>query len=99
MTGALHDDELPVDTGLVRALVDDQLPAYAPLPLHRLAATGSDNALFRLGDELLVRVPRRAFFDRFLRAHVVTRGEDGPGAAEDDDPNRVVGLCAAERVV
>lgn len=59
MTRALHGDELPVDIGLVRALVDDQLPAYAPLPLHRLAASGSDNALFRLGDELLVRVPRQ----------------------------------------
>jgi aminoglycoside phosphotransferase (APT) family kinase protein len=59
VTGALHEDELPVDIGLVRVLVDDQLPAYAPLPLHRLAASGSDNALFRLGDELLVRVPRQ----------------------------------------
>jgi aminoglycoside phosphotransferase (APT) family kinase protein len=59
VTGPLHEDELPVTTRLVRALVDDQLPAWAPLPLHRLAASGSDNALFRLGDELLVRVPRQ----------------------------------------
>ena len=59
MSGALHEDELPVDLALVRALVDDQLPAYASLPLHRLAASGSDNALFRLGDDLLVRVPRQ----------------------------------------
>ena len=59
MTGVLHEDELPVDLALVRALVADQLPAYASLPLHRLAASGSDNALFRLGDDLLVRVPRQ----------------------------------------
>jgi len=59
VSGALHEDELPVDLALVRALVDDQLPAYASLPLHRLAASGSDNALFRLGDDLLVRVPRQ----------------------------------------
>jgi aminoglycoside phosphotransferase (APT) family kinase protein len=59
VTGALHEDELPVDLALVRALVDDQMPAYAPLPLRRLAASGSDNALFRLGEELLVRVPRQ----------------------------------------
>lgn len=59
MSGALHDDELPVDLALVRGLVDGQLPAYASLPLHRLAASGSDNALFRLGDDLLVRVPRQ----------------------------------------
>lgn len=59
MTGALHADELGVTTELVRALLDAQLPAYASLPLRRLAASGSDNALFRLGDELLVRVPRQ----------------------------------------
>lgn len=59
MTGALHEDELPIDVALVRALVDDQLPAYARLPLTPMGASGSDNALFRLGDGLLVRVPRQ----------------------------------------
>jgi len=56
---ALHDDELPVDLALVRGLVDGQLPAYAGLPLSPLGASGSSNALFRLGAELLVRLPRQ----------------------------------------
>jgi aminoglycoside phosphotransferase (APT) family kinase protein len=56
---ALHDDELPVDLALVRGLVDGQLPAYAGLPLAPLRASGSSNALFRLGAELLVRLPRQ----------------------------------------
>ena len=55
----LHEDELPVDLALVRDLVDGQLPAYAPLPLTPLGASGSSNALFRLGADLLVRVPRQ----------------------------------------
>jgi aminoglycoside phosphotransferase (APT) family kinase protein len=59
MTGALHEDELAVDGALVRSLLADQLPSYAALPLTPLAASGSSNALFRLGADLLVRLPRQ----------------------------------------
>lgn len=59
MTDVLHEDELRIDVSLVRALVDRALPEYASLPLSRLSASGSSNALFRLGDELLVRLPRQ----------------------------------------
>ena len=55
----LHADELPVDAGLVRRMVADQLPVYAGLHVRGLSASGSSNSLFRLGDELLVRVPRQ----------------------------------------
>jgi aminoglycoside phosphotransferase (APT) family kinase protein len=55
----LHADEIPIDLPLVRALVDASFPDLAPLPLRPLDATGSTNALFRLGDDLLVRLPRQ----------------------------------------
>lgn len=55
----LHDDEIPIDHDLVRTLVDTQFPQYADLPLRRHSSTGSTNALFRLGDHLLVRLPRQ----------------------------------------
>ena len=55
----LHDDALPVDVRLVRALVDGALPEYASLPLSPLGFSGSSDALFRLGDELLVRRARQ----------------------------------------
>ena len=55
---ALHDDEPFVDLALVRELVDEQFPRWSPLPLRELPATGTDHHLFRLGDELVVRVPR-----------------------------------------
>jgi aminoglycoside phosphotransferase (APT) family kinase protein len=55
----LHEDELPISVDLVRALVDDQFPHYANLPLTALDVSGSTNRLFRLGDELLVRLPRQ----------------------------------------
>ena len=53
----LHEDEIPIDARLVRTLIDAQFPQYAQLALRRLDETGSTNALFRLGDELLVRLP------------------------------------------
>lgn len=59
MTDVLHDDELLIDLSLVRALVDHALPECASLPLSRLRASGSSNVLFRLGEELLVRLPRQ----------------------------------------
>ncbi len=59
MTVPLHDDELTIEPATVRALVDRTLPDARALPLRRLAASGSSNALFRLGDELLVRLPRQ----------------------------------------
>jgi aminoglycoside phosphotransferase (APT) family kinase protein len=55
----MHDDEIPIEWPLVRALVDRDRPDFADLPLVRLEATGSTNALFRLGSDLLVRLPRQ----------------------------------------
>ena len=55
----LHKNELPISLELVRSLVQDQFPNYADLPVTPLGATGSTNRLFRLGPELLVRLPRQ----------------------------------------
>jgi aminoglycoside phosphotransferase (APT) family kinase protein len=55
----LHDDDLPIDEVLVQRMVADQLPEYANAPVRRLDASGSSNALFRLGNDLLVRLPRQ----------------------------------------
>jgi aminoglycoside phosphotransferase (APT) family kinase protein len=55
----LHSDELTVDEALVGRLIADQLPEYADRPVRRLSASGSSNSLFRLGGELLVRLPRQ----------------------------------------
>lgn len=57
--GLLHPDELPVDPARVRRLVDAAFPAYVDLALEPLVDSGSTNALFRLGDDLLVRLPRQ----------------------------------------
>jgi len=55
----LHPDELPIDDGLVRRLIDRSFPDLAGRDLRRLDDSGSSNVLFRLGDDLLVRLPRQ----------------------------------------
>ena len=53
----LHDDQIDIDDELVRRLVDSQFPQWAELPLVHFDSTGTDNAIFRLGSELSVRLP------------------------------------------
>jgi aminoglycoside phosphotransferase (APT) family kinase protein len=50
--------EIDIDDGLVRRLLADQHPDLVALPLT-LVANGWDNAIFRLGGDLAVRLPRR----------------------------------------
>lgn len=54
----MHDDEVDVDEELVRRLLAEQLPDLAGLPLTIVEPWGTDNAIWRLGDELVVRLPR-----------------------------------------
>lgn len=58
ITTRMHADEVPVDTALVAALIADQFPRWAGLPLTPVASTGTDNRMVRLGDDLVVRLPR-----------------------------------------
>jgi aminoglycoside phosphotransferase (APT) family kinase protein len=51
-------NEIDIDTELVRRLLAAQFPRWAELPIRRVASTGTDNAMFRVGDELCVRLPR-----------------------------------------
>lgn len=50
--------ELDIGATLVASMLADQHPDLADRPL-RLVANGWDNTLFRLGDDLVVRLPRR----------------------------------------
>ncbi|MBV7699802.1 aminoglycoside phosphotransferase family protein [Streptomyces sp. TRM70350] len=54
----MHADEVDLDASLVRGLIAGQFPQWAELPVRRLESSGTENAMFRLGDELVVRLPR-----------------------------------------
>ncbi|MGK5642209.1 aminoglycoside phosphotransferase family protein [Streptomyces sp. URMC 126] len=47
----------PIDDDLVRRLVAGRFPRWAGLPVERLPSGGTVNAVFRLGADLLVRLP------------------------------------------
>lgn len=51
---------LPLDEPLVRRLIAAQFPQWADLPVTRVEPGGWDNRTFRLGPELLVRLPSAA---------------------------------------
>jgi aminoglycoside phosphotransferase (APT) family kinase protein len=50
--------EVDIDESLVRGLLEDQFPELAALELVEFSS-GWDNVLYRLGDEFIVRLPRR----------------------------------------
>lgn len=53
----MHADQVEVTEPLVRGLLERQLPQYAALPLRPVAEHGTDHLLYRLGEDLLVRMP------------------------------------------
>ncbi|MEV0394731.1 aminoglycoside phosphotransferase family protein [Polymorphospora rubra] len=55
----LHENEIPVDEAVVRSLLRIQCPDWASLALSP-AGAGTDNTMYRLGEDLLVRLPRTA---------------------------------------
>lgn len=56
--GRMHAEEIDLDVDLVRGLLADQFPRWAKLPIRPFASSGTVNALFRLGDDMAVRLPR-----------------------------------------
>jgi aminoglycoside phosphotransferase (APT) family kinase protein len=55
----MHVDEVDTDVSLVGRLVAAQFPQWAHLPIHAVLSSGTDNAIYRLGDDMAVRLPRR----------------------------------------
>lgn len=57
MAAPMHPDEIDIDTGTVRRLLRLQFAAWADLSIERLPSPGTVNAMFRLGEDMLVRAP------------------------------------------
>ena len=75
----MHANQLVVTIDAVRALVAEQFPAWADLPVQAVAAHGTVNALFRLGDRMAARFPLEpgdvAEKLRWLEAEAAAAGE------------------------
>ncbi len=53
----MHDDQVDIDVEVVRGLLAEQRPDLAELPITPVVSTGTVNALFRIGDDLVARLP------------------------------------------
>lgn len=70
--------EVHIDEPLIRKLLADQFEALATLPL-RFVEEGYDNATWRLGNELAVRIPRRSIAAQFITSEQLWLGKIAPG--------------------
>lgn len=55
----MHADDIETDVALIRRLLSGQFPQWMDLPISRVTSYGTDNDIYRLGDQLAVRLPRR----------------------------------------
>jgi aminoglycoside phosphotransferase (APT) family kinase protein len=56
--GKMHEDEVDTNVSLVARLLTTQFPQWADLPIEPVCSAGTDHALYRLGDYMVVRLPR-----------------------------------------
>lgn len=54
----MHDNEFEINETIIKALLKNQRPEWANLPLKSIQSSGTDNTLFRLGNQYVVRLPR-----------------------------------------
>ena len=54
----MHADEVDTDVSLVGRLIAAQFPHWSDLSIESVRFRGTDNALYRLGDRMVVRLPR-----------------------------------------
>ena len=76
-------DEVDIDPSLVRRLLAAQHPLWASLPIRPVPSAGTDNAIYRLGDALAVRLPRRPGAVACLEKELQWLPRIGPGLPLD----------------
>ena len=54
----MHADEVDTDSALVGRLLAEQFPQWADLTIEPVLPMGTDNALYRFGDDMVARLPR-----------------------------------------
>ena len=53
----MHDDQLEISAATATALIGEQFPQWRSLPARPVNATGTVNAIFRVGDRYVARFP------------------------------------------
>lgn len=74
----MHEDEILTDEPLARRLLAEQHPRWADLPLRLVDSFGTDHDVYRLGDDLSLRLPRTAWAARQAAKEAVWLPVIGP---------------------
>jgi aminoglycoside phosphotransferase (APT) family kinase protein len=104
--GNMHVDEVDTDASLVRRLLVAQFPQWAALAIAPVPSTGTDHALYRLGDAMAVRLPRieratpqvdkeHAWLPRLAPAPAAGR----PGPTGEGGPRRGIPVAVVDHAV
>jgi len=86
----MQADEIFSDAELVARLVAGAAPGWAGLPVRRVASDGTDNAIYRLGGELAVRLPRRLEAVALLEKEAAWLARFGPLPLEVPRPRCLI---------
>jgi aminoglycoside phosphotransferase (APT) family kinase protein len=54
----MHADEIDIDISLVSRLIVAQFPQWSGLTVQPIPSSGTENAIYRLGEDMAVRLPR-----------------------------------------
>lgn len=77
-SGKMHENEVDIDDDLVRHLVATQFPHLGELEIRAVESTGTVNAIYRLGHDFYVRLPRVAGWSDDLEKELRWLGFLGP---------------------
>ena len=101
----MHVDAVHTDAALVRRLLAAQFPEWAALPIERVPSSGTDNALYRLGNDMVARLPRtHRVVESFCRGWHDHRKISEPfsdvevAASDGDERIAVYDVAAANRI-
>src|SRR2546430_2011408 len=83
----MHADEVDITDDLVKRLLEAQFPKWAGLSIERVRSAGTDHAMYRLGEEKAVRIPRVSWaVEQAEKEH--RAGRHGVGLATGVDTRR-----------
>jgi aminoglycoside phosphotransferase (APT) family kinase protein len=54
----MHPNEVAITIPLIQQLLREQFPHLSELPITQVTSMGTDNAIYRIGDEFCARLPR-----------------------------------------
>jgi aminoglycoside phosphotransferase (APT) family kinase protein len=62
----MHKDEISINDAIVKKLISSQFPKFNDLPVQKVSSMGTVNAIYRLGEELCIRLPRLGWAEKSL---------------------------------